>query len=148
MLRLSALLLISLLTLAACGEVEDTRPGQPVKTRKEAFKSLLRSFEPMGTMLKDQRYDADKFLALAQDVVSKRDAPWSHFGPDTNYPPSKAKAELWSKPAEFEQAKKDFITATDALLVAAQTKKEASVEAPYNKVYETCQGCHKAFRER
>ncbi|MCE1183661.1 MAG: cytochrome c [Rhodocyclales bacterium] len=146
--RLPALLLISLLTLAACGEVEDTRPGQPVKTRQQAFKALLRSFEPMGTMLKDKRYDADKFAAMAAELVAAREAPWGHFGPDTNYPPSKSKADVWNDPAAFEQAKKDFINASDALLVAAQSKQEAAVGTPYQKVYDTCQNCHKTFRQR
>ncbi|MBE0586583.1 MAG: cytochrome c, partial [Hydrogenophaga sp.] len=47
------LVLVSALLLAGCGEVEDTRPGQPVKTRQEAFKDLLRSFEPMSKMMKE-----------------------------------------------------------------------------------------------
>lgn len=148
MLRLFALLLISLLTLAACGDVEDTRPGQPVKTRQQAFKSLLRAFEPMGTMLKDKRYDGDKFLALASELHRQRDTPWPHFGADTNYPPSKSKAEVWEKPAEFDKAKQDFLAATDTLLKAAESKEEGKVGAPYQKVYDTCQGCHKAFRVR
>ncbi len=146
--RLPTLLLISLLTLAACGEVEDTRPGQPVKTRQQAFKALLRSFEPMGTMLKDKHYDPDKFAAMATELMAAREAPWQHFGADTNYPPSKAKADVWSNPAGFEQAKQDFINASAALLEAAQSKQEAAVVAPYQKVYDSCQNCHKAFRQR
>lgn len=134
--------------LTACGEVEDTRPGQPVKTRQQAFKTLLRSFEPMGTMLKDNRYDAERFAQMAQDLVSKRDAPWSHFGPDTLYPPSKSKPEVWSKAAEFETRKQDFIAATNELLTAAGRKEKNAVAEPYRKVYDTCQRCHQDFRER
>jgi len=145
---LVSLLLLTAVLGACSGEVEDTRPGQPVKTRQTAFKEILRSFEPMGVMLRGNTYNADKFLALASDVVAKRDAPWGHFGADTNYPPTKATAEVWQQPEKFEQARLAFIAATDTLLTAAQTKDRKQLEAPYKAAYETCQDCHKTFKNR
>ncbi len=145
----AALLLSAAALLAACsGEVEDTRPGQPVKTRQQAFKAIIRSFEPMGVMLRGKTYDADKFLAMASDLVARRDAPWAHFGPDTDYPPTKATAEVWRQPEKFARDKEAFIAATDALLVAARTKDRQRLDAPYQAVYDTCQGCHKTFKQR
>lgn len=142
-------LIIALPMLGACsGEVEDSRPGQPVKSRQVAFKDIIRSFEPMGVMLRSNTFNADKFLALAGEVVAKRDAPWTHFGPDTNYPPTKATAEVWQQPEKFEQARLAFIAATDTLLTAAQTKDRKQLEAPYKAAYETCQDCHKTFKKR
>lgn len=146
--RMIPALLLSLLTLAACGEVEDTRPGQPVKQRQTAFKEIIKVFEPMGTMLRTNRYDADRFAMLATELVARRDAPWTHFGPDTNYPPTKAKAAVWSNAAEFEQERQAFLLATDALLAAAKGKQLAPIEAAYKKTYETCQSCHKGFKEK
>ncbi|MBW8470141.1 MAG: cytochrome c [Thiobacillus sp.] len=146
MLSLSVLVLALLLT--GCGAVEDTRPGQPVKTRQEAFKSLLRSFEPMSKMMKEDRYDADKFVQMAADFMVKRNAPWSHFGPDTNYPPSKANSEVWQDAAAFERAKQDFFAASDALNAAAQARDKTRVENLYSRVYDTCKSCHDSFRHR
>jgi len=134
--------------LAGCGEVEDTRPGQPVKHRQMAFKQIVKTFEPMGVMLRKDRYDADKFLPLAEALLAKRDGPWSYFGADTNYPPSKATAEVWKQPEEFEKNKQAFIAATDALLVAAKNKDKAQVEKTYDAVHEACKTCHKQFKER
>ena len=146
--RLASLILATALLAACSGEVEDTRPGQPVKARQQAFKDIIRSFEPMGVMLRGKGYDADKFLALANEVVAKREAPWGHFGADTNYPPTKATAEVWQQPEKFEQARLAFFTATDKLLAAAQTKDRKQLEAPYKAAYETCQDCHKTFKKR
>ncbi|ANQ83430.1 putative cytochrome c' [Azoarcus olearius] len=140
--------LLILLTLAGCGPVEDTRPGQPVKQRQEAFKSILRSFEPMGVMLRDNKYQADKFASLAGELVAKRDAPWSHFGPDTNYPPTKAKAAVWSEGETFERERLAFVAATDALFAAAQTRDQAQAKAAYEKVYGSCKSCHDRFKEK
>ncbi|AXS79449.1 cytochrome c [Dechloromonas sp. HYN0024] len=141
-------LLITALLLSSCGEVEDTRPGQPVKQRQMAFKEIVKAFEPMGVMLRKDRYDADKFLPLAEKLVEKRDAPWSHFAPDTHYPPSKATADVWQQPEAFTKDKQAFITATDALLAAAQSKDKAQVAMAYDKVHEACKTCHKQFKER
>ncbi|MDR1994277.1 cytochrome c [Azonexus sp.] len=145
----AALFLSATTLLTACsGEVEDTRPGQPVKTRQQAFKAMIRSFEPMGVMLRGKTYDADKFLTLANELVAQRDAPWAHFGPDTNYPPTKATAEVWQLPEKFAQDRQAFIAAIDTLLVAAQTKDRKQLDAPYQAVYDACQSCHKTFKQR
>ena len=136
------------LTLAACGEVEDTRPGQPVKTRQQAFKEIVKTFEPMGVMLRKNQYDADKFIVLADALKARRDAPWAHFGPDTNYPPSKATPAVWSQTEEFEKGHQSFIATTDALVEAAKSKDVARITAAYGKVHDTCQTCHKTFKDR
>src|SRR5574343_1389115 len=116
------LVVLSATLLAACGEPEDTRPGQPVKHRQQAFKDIIKSFEPMGVMLRKGSFDAERFDKLSAELVAKRDLPWSHFGPDTNYPPTKATPEVWSKPAEFDKEKQAFIAATDKLQAAVQSK--------------------------
>jgi cytochrome c556 len=143
-----ALALVSLIFVAACGEVEDTRPGQPVKTRQEAFKEIIRSFEPMGVMLREKRYEEDRFLSLATRLVERRDAPWAHFGPDTNYPPTKATERVWQEPERFIAEKEKFLAATDALLAAARSKDKTAVEKTYQAVYDSCQSCHKPFKAR
>jgi cytochrome c556 len=147
-LKFRLFLLLTVTLLSGCSEVEDTRPGQPVKQRQVAFKEIVKAFEPMGVMLRKERYDADKFLPLAEKLVAKRDAPWSHFGPDTNYPPTKATPEVWKQPEAFARDKQSFIAATDALLVAAQSKDKGQVEKTYDTVHEACKTCHKQFKER
>lgn len=147
-LTFSLLLLTSVLLAACSGEVEDTRPGQPVKTRQAAFKDIIRSFEPMGVMLRGKNFNGDKFLAMAEELVGKREAPWAHFGPDTNYPPTKATAEVWQQPEQFERERQAFISATDALLAAARTKDRQQLDVPYQAVYDSCQSCHKTFKKR
>lgn len=134
--------------LAACGEPEDTRPGQPVKQRQTAFKDIIKSFEPMGVMLRKGSYDAERIEKFTAELVAKRDLPWSHFGPDTNYPPTKATAEVWSKPAEFDKEKQAFIAATDKLQAAVQSKDKAQVGVAYDAVHDSCKSCHKQFKAR
>lgn len=142
-----ALLSLSALTLAACSsEIPDTHPDQPVTKRQQAFKAMLRSFEPMGTMLKDRRYDPDAFARLANELASLRERPWSHFGPDTNYPPTKALPAVWEKPADFEQRRTSFIEASGRLIAAATARNEADARSAYAEVQDSCKACHRDFR--
>ena len=147
MLRRLFCCLLPLVALAGCSPVvEDTRPGQPVKQRQDAFKAVLRSFEPMGLMLRDKRYDPEAFAHLAAELASRRDAPWAHFGPDTNYPPTKAKEAVWSRPDEFAREREQFVAVTDALLAAAQTRELGAVQAAYEQVHASCKSCHRVFK--
>ena len=139
--------LLTAVVLAGCGEIEDTRPGQPVKHRQAAFKQIVKTFEPMGVILRKDRYEADKFLPLAEALIAKRDGPWSYFGADTNYPPTKATPDVWKQSEVFEKDKQAFITATDALLAAAKSKYKVQVEKTYDAVHEACKTCHKQFKE-
>lgn len=142
------LVALSALTLAACsGEAPDTHPDQPVTKRKQAFKAMLRSFEPMGAMLKDRRYDADAFARLAGEFARLRDVPWQHFGADSNYPPTKAKPAVWEKPGEFEQRRQEFVSATERLLAAAAARNEADARSSYAAVQDSCKACHNTFRK-
>jgi len=146
---LTGLLLLSTAALlAACGEPEDTRPGQPVKQRQQAFKEIIKSFEPMGVMLRKGNFDAERFDKLSAELVAKREGPWSYFGADTNYPPTKAKAELWQQPQQFEADKQAFLQASDALLAAAQSKDKARIQPAYDAVHESCKACHDRFKAR
>lgn len=149
MLRSLVSSLVILLTLSACNQVvEDTGPGQPVMHRQEAFKAVLRAFEPMGIMLRDQHYEAGKFAQLAAELVARRDAPWPYFTADTLYPPTKAKAAVWASAEAFEMERQNFFAATDALLAAAQTRELARVQPAYEKVYDSCKSCHREFKEK
>lgn len=139
---------VVLLTLSGCGgPVEDTLPGQPIKHRQDAFKAMLRSFEPMGKMLREDRYQAEEFARLAAELVTLRDGPWPYFTPGTLQPPTKAKAAVWEHPQDFERERQAFLDATEALAQAAQTHGRNSAQAAYDKVQASCKSCHRGFRK-
>ncbi len=141
--------MIALSGLQGCtAKIEDTRPGQPVKSRQDAFQEILKVFEPMGVMLRARNYEPNRFAALAAELMTVRDTPWTHFGPDTNYPPTKAQAALWTQMDEFEEKKSAFLAATEALNIAAQTRNIEMASPAYFKAYETCQSCHDQFKKR
>ena len=147
--RITPFLIIGAIGLTGCNaHVEDTRPGQPVKTRQDAFKEILKAFEPMGVMLRTNRYDPDRFATLASELNAISERPWAHFSADTNYPPTKARDAVWEQPAEFEQNRTAFVTAVSRLESIAKTGKQDMVNQAYVKVHDTCKACHDQFKSR
>jgi len=142
-------LLLAVLLLSACGgEPEDTRPGQPVAHRRAAFKEMIKSFEPMGVMFRSGKFNAGKFQLLVNELMARREAPWPYFQPDTLYPPSHAKPQVWSEADKFARSKQDFFDATDRLAAVAATQDARVAEEAFRAVEATCKECHQAFKER
>ncbi|MDR3352139.1 MAG: cytochrome c [Zoogloeaceae bacterium] len=137
---------LSLLFLAACGPVEDTRPGRPVAQRQQAFREILHAFEPMGLQLRENRYQPDAFLQYAQSLDALKEVPWPHFGPESNYPPSRSANSIWESPAGFAQERARFVEAASRLAAAAASRREADVRAAHDALQESCRACHKRFR--
>jgi len=146
--RLAPILLLTAVLAGCAGEVEDTGPGQPVAHRRAAFKEILKVFEPMGVMLRTDTYEARRFAQLASTLGQLRDRPWDYFRPDTHYPPTKARASVWSDAAGFERERQAFYAATDHLVEIAGTPDKALARRAYKAVEDTCYACHKAFKDR
>lgn len=136
------------LTLTGCSsEPRDTHPDQPVTKRKAVFKQMLRTLEPMGMVVRErENYDSQVFLADAKKLKQLASEPWAHFTPDSNYPPTRAKPEVWQKPADFNHARQKLEESTEKLLKAAESGNMALIRPALNSVEESCKSCHQQFR--
>ncbi len=134
--------------LTACSsEPQDTHPNQPVTKRKAVFKQMMRTLEPMGMVTREREpYESHAFLASAQQLKQLATEPWSHFTADSNYPPTRARPEVWKKPAEFVQAQQKLRESTEQLLKAAESGNMAQIRPALNRVEESCKSCHQQFR--
>lgn len=140
-------LALTCLALASCGEAPDTHPGQPVTKRKQVFKQMLRSFEPMGMVVRGREsYSKEDFVSQAAELQKLSTQPWDYFTADSNYKPTRAKADVWQKPAEFKQAQQKFIDAAGQLSKTAQSGDLESIRRDYGKVEDSCKACHQQFR--
>ena len=148
--RFSAILLMLLLGagLAGCGrEPPDTHPGQPVTKRKAVFKQILRTLEPLGMVVRNRKdYNQGEFLAGAKELQRLSTQPWTYFTPDSNYPPTRAKPEVWEKPAEFKELQQKFKDAADGLAKAAEGGNLDTIRPAFADVEKSCKTCHRTFR--
>lgn len=130
--------------LAACQGKPDM--DTPTKERVQAFKAVLKSFEPLGLMVREkQPWDAAEFTRLSGLLAEQARAPFEHFAAAPTGA-SRAKAEIWSKPAEFSAERDKFYAAVDALAAAGKKGQLDAVKASYGQVAQSCKSCHDAFR--
>ncbi|MDP2829940.1 MAG: cytochrome c [Sulfuricellaceae bacterium] len=144
------LILISLVTalaLTGCSEPKDTHPNQPVTKRKAVFKEILRTFEPLGQVVREREdYQPQAFLAGAKELDRLASHPWQFFTPDSNYPPTRAKTEVWDKPQEFKQAQEQFQAKIASLAKVAESGKIELIRPAFDEVEKSCKSCHQQFR--
>ena len=137
---------ITLMIGACSGQIEDTLPGQPIMHRQEAFKAILRAFEPFGDIIKQRAPDADTVKEQARALIEVRDVPWQYFTDDSDQPPSKSTSALWQNRADFDAKRIAFIEATDALTAAAEADNTEVLKSAVSTVEQSCKSCHKAYR--
>ena len=142
------LAMATVLTLTACNDAaKDTHPDQPVTKRNAIFKQFTRTLEPMGLVARErQAYNAREFLASALELEKISSQPWVYFTPDSNYPPTHAKAQVWSQSAEFKAAQDSYLASVGQLVKAAQGGDVTVIRPAVNDVQKSCKSCHNQFR--
>jgi len=144
----TVVLTLAALALTACsGEVKDTHPEQLVSKRRAIFKQFTRTLEPMGMVARERKaYNPREFNINALELQKLSTQPWVHFTPDSNYPPTHAKPEVWQKVAEFKTAQDNFLVAVNTLVQASQGSDLDVIKSSVNAVQKSCKTCHNQFR--
>ncbi len=73
--------------------------------------------------------------------------PWAGFTPESQSVKTKAKAEVWSDKAKFDQGAEKMMAEVAKLNVAAKTGNLDNLKAAFGEAAKTCKGCHDAFRD-
>ena len=134
--------------LTACNdEAKDTHPDKLVTQRRVLFKEFTRTLEPMGLVARDRKdYNPREFNVSALALQKIASQPWPLFTPDSNYPPTHAKAAVWLKAAAFKAAQDDYRSSVDLLVTAAQGDDLNLIKNRVNEVQKNCKSCHEQFR--
>lgn len=134
------------LLFAALAVAGTVHANPSAEARVKDFKVILRSFEPMGVVVRDRApYRKDDFARLAANLKAAAPVPFTRFAAGSQAG-SRAKAEIWSQPAKFGAEKKQFLDAVGRLDAAAQAGDLAAIRASYSQVGQSCKSCHDAFR--
>nr|WP_319564341.1 cytochrome c [uncultured Rhodoferax sp.] len=143
-----ALLVIAATTLVACGQsAKDTHPQQLLTKRLAIFKKFTKTLEPMGLVARDrQDYVKADFMAQALALQELSTQPWEFFSADGNYPPTRAKPEVWSKAADFKQAQASYLAAVDQLVKVSGSADLPAIRSSVDAVQKSCKSCHDQFR--
>ena len=147
--KIALITLIAVTTLlCACSDnAKDTHPQQLVSKRQAIFKKFTKALEPMGLVARDrQDYVKAEFMASAQALQELSNQPWALFTADGNYPPTRAKPEVWSQAAEFKRAQDDYLAAVDQLVKVSGNADLPAIRSSVDAVQKSCKSCHDQFR--
>lgn len=119
------------------------------KVRHDEYNKLGDAFKTIKDQTGAKAPDAAAIQGAAQVVKAASVNQFKWFpagsGPETGAK-TRAKAEIWAKPKEFEAAQKLFAERAPKLDAAAGTGDMAAVRAQFGEVGKACKNCHDTFR--
>lgn len=151
---LGGVLLASLgFVVAASSQTPGLNAGrQTIEERKSVFKLIGANFRPLGNILKGTaQYDAtvvDKAISRTAFLTGFLDETAFTEASNLGDPETKAKADIWTKRAEFDKRLKDFQAHVQKLKATNDTDKDATeaFKTALNTVAQDCKSCHDDFR--
>lgn len=141
--------LAPLALLAACGN-PDTPGGRAADARHESFEEMGAAMEAVGAGLKASPADlaAIRTGAAAINGMAPKVASWfpAGSGPQDGMK-TEALEAAWTKPEEFKQANAKFVEEAARFNALAQAGDAAAIGAGFKALGDSCDTCHKQFRE-
>ncbi len=145
----ACLLAATALTMAAPASAQFAKAEEAVKYRQSALFVMQQNFSRVAGMAAgkipfDAKAAADS--AAVAEFASK--LPWAGFGPGTDKPESKAKPEIWTSKAKFDDYARKMETEMVKLAVAAKSGNLDGIKAAVNATGGACKACHDDFRAK
>ena len=120
-----------------------------IRTRIAELRELGAQFKNVNDELKKDDPSPMILQISARQIrdVAKNQYGWfpAGSGPEAGVK-TKAKPEIWAKPADFKAAQDNFAKQANAFFQVASKSDVASMRAQVRQLGAACGGCHRAFR--
>ncbi len=147
--KLASLILLSAaVTLSGPAMAQFAKAEDAIKYRQSAMFVMQQNFARIATMAAGRApLDAKVAAESAEVAAYMSKLPWAAFGEGTDKgAPTKAKAEIWSDKAKFNDYAEKMQGEMNKLNAAAKTGNLDSIKAAVGAVSGSCKTCHDAFR--
>jgi cytochrome c556 len=143
-----ATLLAPALALVAAQASEPGNVKELQKARHDHYHKLGDSFKVIRDQIKTDKPDVAAIKSAAKVVndAAMTQEKWFPAGSGPEAGKTQAKAEIWSKPAEFKTAMNNFAVAAPKLQTAANSGDVAAIKTAFADTGKACKGCHETFR--
>lgn len=146
-LSLAASVLMGVLPTALFAQ--DRKAEQAIKHRRAAFALMGTYFSRLlQTVEGDRPFNAKAVAADAKIVEILSQLPWEGFAPGTEKGDTKAKEDIWLEEDKFKLLAKNFQEQATNLSRVGQTADLATLKVAFEKTRNTCNACHKEFRQK
>ncbi len=146
----SQLILAAALTASAIPAMAQfQKADDAVDYRQGAFAVLGQHFGRLGAMANGRvPFDAKAAQDNAAVVAFMSTLPWAGFGPGTDKPASKAKPDIWTEKAKFDQGAEKMMAEVVKLNAAAKMGNLDALKAAFGETAATCKACHDSYRNK
>jgi len=125
------------------------KPEDAIKYRKNALFVMQQNFGRVAAMAGGKApFDAKVAAESAAVAEFTSKLPWEGFGPGTDKGDTKAKPEIWSEKAKFDDEARKMQAEMAKLSAAAKSGNLDSIKVAVNAVGGTCKSCHDDFRAK
>lgn len=135
-------------TLSAPASAQFAKPEDAVKYRQSAMFLMSQHFGRIGGMANGRIPFDGKGAAENAEVVSEMSKmPWQAYVVGTDkVANTRAKSEIWSEQAKFNEYNQRLMSDTTKLLAAAKTNNLDNLKKAFGDTAATCKACHDNFR--
>jgi cytochrome c556 len=150
MTKFSAVLLASIgASFVLPAAAQFAKPEDAIKYRKNALFVMQQNFGRVAAMAGGKApFDAKVAAESAAVAEFTSKLPWEGFGPGTDKGDTKAKPEIWSEKAKFDDEARKMQAEMTKLSAAAKSGNLDSIKVAVNAVGGTCKSCHDDFRAK
>ncbi|MDD2809602.1 cytochrome c [Rhodoferax sp.] len=150
MMKYSNLLLAgALFTVSMTASAQFAKPDDAIKYRKNALFVMQQNFGRVAGMAAGKiPFDAKVAAnsAAVAEFVAK--LPWAGFGVGTDMGETKAKPEIWTDKAKFDDYASKMQVEMTKLSAAAKAGNLDNIKQAVNATAGTCKSCHDDFRAK
>lgn len=126
------------------------KPEDAVKYRQSAMFVMANHFGRVGAMVQGRApYDAAAATANLEVVATMSRLPFVGFVEGTaSTEKGKAKANIWTERAKFDEGARKMQEEITKLLAAARTNNLDNLKAAFGPVGQSCKACHDDYRNQ
>jgi cytochrome c556 len=136
-------------SLALPASAQFAKPEDAMKYRQSALFVMQQNFSRVAAMASGKApFDAKLAAESAAVAAYMGKLPWAAFTPDSDLGNTKAKAEVWSKRAKFDDLSKQLQAELDKLAVAAKSGNMDAIKASVGASGKVCKACHDDYRAK
>lgn len=146
--KLNALIAaVAALALAAPAMAQFAKPEDAIKYRQSALFVMQQNFGRVAAMAAGKAPFDAKLAAESADVAAYMSKlPWAGFVEGSDKGNTKAKPQIWTEKAKFNEYAEKMQAEMTKLDAAAKTGNLDSIKAAVGAVGGSCKACHDAFR--
>lgn len=136
-------------TLAIPASAQFAKAEDAIKYRKNALFVMQQNFGRLAGMAGGKiPFDAKVAAESAAVAEFMSKLPWAGFGPGTDKGDTKAKPEIWTDKAKFDDYARKMQAEMGKLAVAAKSGNLDNIKAAVNATGGSCKSCHDDFRAK